>query len=162
MGTPLFATPYGSICWDAKRALARFVRSELAYASVEDIEREGLEVERALKKAGKIRLLIDLRAATPRNDPSFEVAIAQFRHKLLGGGQRVAILVRTAMGALQVKRHMREDGIQVEVFTQEEEAIAFLDLRPSERTVRPSQDRTGPLSQTESQPGSRPKLGRVG
>ena len=155
--TPLHSTPYGSSTWDAKNAIARFVRSSVAYATVADIEQEGRGVERALAKAGKVRLLVDLRAATPRNDPAFEVAIARFRSKLLGGGQQVAILVQTAMGALQVKRHMREDGFPVEVFTQEEEALAFLDARISERTPRSS---PAPLSRTT---WSRPMLlGRVG
>jgi hypothetical protein len=133
MHAPLLATPYGTICWDAKHALVRFVRRECAYETIADIEREGLDVEHALAKSGKLRLLVDLRAVTPRNDPIFEVAIAKFRRKLIGGCQRVAILVQTSMGALQVKRHMREDGFQAEVFTQEEEALAFLDTCPSER-----------------------------
>lgn len=125
-GTRLLETPYCTIDWDLRHSLARFVRTELPYEGIADIESDGIEVQRVLEKAGRIRLLIDLRAITPRNDPSFEVAIASFRRKLLGGGQQVAILVRTAVGALQVKRHMREDGFQVEVFTQEEEALAFL------------------------------------
>jgi hypothetical protein len=154
---PLLATPYGTILWDAKHSIARFTRTSLAYATIADIEREGVEVERALQKVGKTRLLVDLRAVTPRNDPGFEIAIARFRAKLLGGGQQVAILVQTAMGALQVKRHMREDGFAVEVFTQEEEALAYLDTPLSERASRPSQP---PLSRTT---WSRPmQLGRVG
>ncbi len=56
--------------------------------------------------------------------PSSEHAIVKFRRKLFGGGQQVAVLVRTAMGALQVKRHVREDGFAVEVFTNESMALA--------------------------------------
>jgi len=154
---PLLETPYCSITWDARNSIVRFVRSNLAYATIADIEREGREVERALQKAGKVRLLIDLRAVTPRNDAGFEVAIVKLRSKLLGGGQQIAILVQTAIGALQVKRHMREDGFAVEVFTQEEEALAFLDMRVSERAPRSSQ---APLSRTT---WSRPMtLSRVG
>jgi hypothetical protein len=153
---PLLATRYSSIIWDAKNSIARFVRSSLAYASIADIEQEGLEVERALQKAGKIRLLVDLRAVTPRNDPGFELAIAKFRSKLLGGEQKVVILVGTAMGALQVKRHMREDGFAVEVFTQEEEALTFLDMSLSERAPRSS---PAPVSRTT---WSRPMLRLVG
>ena len=137
---PLLATAYGSIIWDTNHSIARFVRTSLGYATVEDIEREGTLVERALQKAGKIRLLVDLRAAIPRNDPEFEADIVKFRRKLWGGGQKIAILVNTAMGALQVKRHMREDGVTVEVFTQEAAALAYLAQRATpERAQRPNE-----------------------
>jgi len=135
-GAPLLVTPYATLSLEGGRSLVRFVRTELPYASLEDIEREGNEVERALAKAGKVRLLVDLRAVTPRDDPRFEVAIATFRRKVFGGGKRAAIVVRTAVGALQVKRHMREDGFAVEVFTEEAEALAFLERGPSEWTPR--------------------------
>ncbi len=153
---PLLVTLYGSLTWDAKHSIARFVRSCLPYASIADIEQEGREVERALQKAGKVRLLVDLRAVSPRNDPGFEVAIAKFRKRLLGGEQQIAILVGTAIGALQVKRHLREDGFAAEVFSQEEEALAFLDTTVSERAPRSSR---APLSRTT---GSRPMLRLVG
>lgn len=140
---PLLETPYATIRWNTTRSFARFVRSDLPFATIADIEIEGIKVERALEKAGNIRLLVDLRAVTPRNDPGFEASIAKFRSKLFGGGQRIVILVRTAVGALQVKRHMREDGFPVEVFTDEEAAIVFLERRSSVCTSRSS---AGPAS----------------
>lgn len=153
--TTLLKTPYGTLTWDATHSILWFVRSNVAYASLEDIEREGIEVERALQKAGKVRLLVDLRAATPRNDPGFEADIVKFRRKLFGGGQQVAVLVRTAMGALQVKRHVREDGFSVEVFTNESAAIAHLSQRPSDRGLRPSE-------MAPARSPSRPGLRRAG
>jgi hypothetical protein len=136
----LLETPYSTIYQDTERRLTRFVRTALPYATVEDITLEGIVVQRALDKAGRARLLVDLRVVAARDDPVFEAAIARFRAKLLHGGARTAILVRTAMGALQVKRHLREDGLRVEVFDQEEDALAFFDLVPR----APSQDR-GPF-----------------
>lgn len=152
---PLLATLYGTLTWDANHSIGRFVRTSVAYASAGDIAREGILVECALEKAGKIRLLVDLRAASPRNDPAFEADIVKFRRKLCGGGQKVAILVCTAMGALQVKRHMREDGFAVEVFTQEAAALAYLAHRaPAERLQRaPEVPASGP--------GLRPGLRRA-
>jgi hypothetical protein len=141
---PLLETPYVTIRWNATHSFARFVRSDLPFATIAHIESEALKVERALEKAGNIRLLVDLRAVAPRNDPSFEAAIARFRRKLFDGGQRIVILVRTAVGALQVKRHMREDGFPVEVFTDEEAAIVFLERRSSVCTSRSS---TGPAGE---------------
>jgi len=144
----LLETPYCTLNWDGRRALARFVRTELPYATSADIDDDGLAIQHVLERPGKIRLLVDLRSIVPRNDPSFETSIAGFRRRVLGGRQRVAIVVRTAMGALQVKRHIREDGFEVEVFTSEEEALAYLDMRPSERTPLRRHDWTGPQSRS--------------
>jgi hypothetical protein len=139
-------TPYCTIHWDERRALARFVRTERPYATIADIDDDGIAIQRVLERAGKVRLLVDLRSVMPRNDPGFEVAIANFRRRVLDGRQRVAILVRTAVGALQVKRHMREDGFQVEVFTSEEEALAYLEMRPSEGPPCSGRDWPAPRS----------------
>jgi hypothetical protein len=144
----LLETPYCTIHWDERRALAQFVRTERPYATIADIDEDGMAIQRVLERAGKVRLLVDLQQAMPRNDPGFEVAIANFRRRVLGGRQRVAILVRTAVGALQVKRHMREDGFQVEVFTSEEEALAYLDMRPSERPPCSGRDWPAPRSRS--------------
>lgn len=153
---PLLSTPYGTLTWDAKNSILRFVRSSLGYATARDIVHEGILIERALEKAGKVRLLVDLRAATPRNDPEFEADIVKFRRKLCGGGQKVAILVCTAMGALQVKRHMREDGFAVEVFTQEAAALAHLARFATAERAQPPKDVPA------SGPGLRPGLRRAG
>lgn len=153
---PLLATPHSTLTWDVNHSIGRFVRTSVAYASPADIAREAILVERALQKAGQIRLLVDLRAALPRNDPAFEADIVKLRRKLCGGGRKVAILVCTAMGALQVKRHMREDGFAVEVFTQEAAALAHLAQRePAERAHRSPEV-------PASSPGLRPALLRVG
>jgi len=123
-------TPY---CWieaDRHGGFYRFTRTERPYPSSAAVDVEANEIERVLSRHGRPRLLVDLRAAAPRNDPGFEVAVAKLRHKLFKGSERSAILVRTAVGALQVKRHMREDGISVEVFQTEEDAIAYLQGQP--------------------------------
>ena len=67
-------------------------------------------------------LVVDLRAAPGRNDDAYEVAVAPFRRALLESAQRVAVLVRTRVGALQVARHAREDGL--DVFVTDDEAAA--------------------------------------
>lgn len=124
---PLLETLYSTIHWDRARSLVRFARTAVPYRTTADIGREGMLVHRALEKAGRARLLVDLRAVAPRNDRAFEVAITAFRRKLFGGAGQMAILVGTAVGVLQVKRHMREDGFRAEVFSDEREALAFFD-----------------------------------
>jgi hypothetical protein len=74
-------------------------------------------------------LLVDLRSSPVRNDPEWEQAASQLRPKLFGGFPRVAVLVKTAVGALQVKRYARDDGLDLHIFHDEEKALAFLEGR---------------------------------
>lgn len=79
------------------------------------------------KKSG---LLLDLRDARGRNDPDFEAQTRGLRGGLVRGFERAAMLVGSAAGKLQVRRHMVEDGFpDVLVTTDESEAMAFLRLR---------------------------------
>lgn len=140
--TRLHETPYGTVDLDGKHLVVRVVRSERPYATTSDIYAEGLAIQHELDGLGRMPLLVDLRAVTPRNDQGFEVAIADFRRRVFGGRHRAALLVRTAVGALQVKRHMREDGFPVEVFTSEEEALEYLSMRPRDRSPHARHDAT--------------------
>jgi hypothetical protein len=123
----LLETPYCSLRLDHRHGIVRFTRSDQPYPSLAALEHEVGEIDRLLERMSGARVLVDLRAASPRNDPGFELVIKQFRRKLFERSERTAVLVRTAVGALQVKRHMREDGFSVEVFQSEEEAVAHLD-----------------------------------
>ncbi len=49
-------------------------------------------------------LLFDLRAAFPRNDPAFEKAVDAIVPVIVAPYERVAFLVMTAAGVLQLKR----------------------------------------------------------
>ena len=144
----LLETRYCTLEWDGRRSLVRFVRNELRYSTIADIEEDGIAIQRMLDDMGKVRLLVDLRRVMLRNDPSFEVAIADFRRRVLSGRRQVAILVRTAVGALQVRRHMREDGLTVEAFTCEDEALAYFEMRSSERTPSVRHDAPAPRSRS--------------
>jgi hypothetical protein len=73
------------------------------------------------------RLLIDLRGGPPgRNDPEFERASEQWRRSLSEDFERVAILVRTAVGKLHIQRLGREIGREPSIFMDEAEALKFL------------------------------------
>jgi hypothetical protein len=72
-------------------------------------------------------LLLDVRAAIGRNDETYESVFAQYRAQMLGRYGRIAILVATPVGALQISRLQRESGLrQLETFTDEAEAIRHL------------------------------------
>jgi hypothetical protein len=126
-GTRLLETPYCTLDWDEDRSLVWFVRTAVPYRRAADIVREGMLVHRAFAKAGRARVLVDLRAGALCDDPAFEAAITTLRRVLFSGGERMAILAGTAIGVLQARRHVREDGFRVEVFSREEDALAFFD-----------------------------------
>lgn len=74
------------------------------------------------------KLLIDLRKSLGRNDPDFEERLVERRRELFRRFGRTAVLVRTAVGQMQVQRHVEEDGCLgiVAVFSSEPEALAWL------------------------------------
>lgn len=74
-------------------------------------------------------LLLDLRNTVGRNDPDFEKLIAPHRAKLEHGFRKVAVVVRSQVGRLQVERHARDDGVNLRVFLEEDEALAWLGER---------------------------------
>lgn len=136
-GSQLLTTPYCTLELDRWHGFLRFTRSDKPYPSIAMIEHEAIELDHALERMSDARILVDLRAAAPRNDPEFEMTIKRLRRRLYERSERAAVLVRTAVGALQVKRHVREDGVNVEVFQSEDEAIAYLEgaLPESSRRV---------------------------
>jgi hypothetical protein len=123
----LLTTPYCTLELDRRQGFLRFTRSEKPYPSLTAIELEAIELDHALERMCGARILVDLRAAAPRNDPEFEMTIKRLRRRLYERSERAAVLVRTAVGALQVKRHVREDGANVEVFQSEDDALAYLE-----------------------------------
>jgi hypothetical protein len=137
--TRLYATAFSTIELDRQNLLVRFTRSEQSFSTIAEMDHEMNEIERVLEKFRRSRLLVDLRAAVPpRDEPALDAAMVRFRHRLLRGSDRAVILVRTAVGALQVKRHMREDGSSVEVFQSDDEALAHIDGMQPESAPRAS------------------------
>ena len=85
------------------------------------------ELTVAMRRSGAKRVLVDLRGGPPgRNDPEFERASEDWRKSLAGNLDRVAILVRTAVGKLHIQRLGREVGRAPAIFMDEAEALAFL------------------------------------
>ena len=74
----------------------------------------------------KVPLVVDLRLVVGRNDDSFEAEVAPHRRRLITNFARTAILVRTTVGALQVKRMFASEGIDVDVFTSEADCLRWL------------------------------------
>lgn len=113
---------------DPAAQLARVTRSAVPSESAAQFEERWMEVSRALDRAGRngLCLLVDLRAATGRNDPAFEAAMQRLRPAVMSGFRRIAILVRTTAGALQIQRHVREDGIERMIGSDETQLLNYL------------------------------------
>ncbi|WP_437774272.1 hypothetical protein [Sorangium sp. So ce1097] len=112
--------------------LVRIMRSAVPFESVAQFEEGWMEVSRALDRAGRdgLSLLVDLRQAVGRNEPAFEAAMQRFRLILMRGFRRVAILVRTPAGALQIQRHFREDGLERMIGSDEARLLEYLAEAP--------------------------------
>lgn len=68
-------------------------------------------------------LIIDVREAVGRNDADFEQALRPLRHMARARFARVVILVRSAVGQLQIERLGREDGTKLVVTRDPEQAM---------------------------------------
>ena len=112
-------------------------RSQQQYRSSEDLRWSFERMHRAFEHIPKSRcaLLIDSRQAPARNDPEFERAMAPLRQDLLRGFPRTAILVQTAVGALQVTRHAKNDALSTGVCTSLVEALLHLGLPKDDRLI---------------------------
>lgn len=116
---------------DEGSGIVRFTRSEIPYATNTEIVAIHEQIARELDRLGRDRrsLLVDLRRAPMNHDPAFEEPAERARALLQRGFSRVAVLVQTAIGALQVRRHVREDGRDIGVFSREQDALDDLAIR---------------------------------
>jgi hypothetical protein len=112
---------------DVDDGVARVTRSPAPPPAPAEMAAAYAELTVAMRRSGAKKVLVDLRGGPPgRNDPEFERASEDWRKSLAGNLDRVAILVRTAVGKLHVQRLGREIGRAPAVFMDEAEALAFL------------------------------------
>ena len=78
-------------------------------------------------KRERYGLLIDVRAAPGRNDPEFEKQFEPMRQRMQRGFRRVAVVVKSVHGKLQVQRYAREDGIPNAAFDDRSAAVKWLE-----------------------------------
>lgn len=125
----LHQDPYFTVTLDAPRRLVVVRRSPTPFPQVTDAE-TSFERMRDLLTARALarhRLLVDSREAIGRNDPEFEAVTSRFRSQLFVGFERTAMLVRTAVGRMQLQRIAREQGdVGAQVFLDEDEALRYL------------------------------------
>lgn len=110
------------------RGVVRVVRHHVPFASLAELERAYGGVVEALDALPRARraLLVDLRAAPSRNDPAFERTIAPLRKRMWEGFARRGVLLRSAVGKLQIERHAAQDGVSVSAFHELDDALRAL------------------------------------
>lgn len=108
-----------------------FRRNSTPFVSNEEMVEFFGTLNRVLDERGRPRcsLVVDTREAPPRNDPAFEQAFAPLRARMLKGFRRVAVVVGTPVGRLQVERHAREDHAPVRAFATDVDALAYCSQR---------------------------------
>jgi hypothetical protein len=133
----LVNSPYLLGTADDGLKLVRMVRSATPFPSLEALRQSNAERERMLAPLHNLDygLLLDARLGPIRNDPDFEAESGRARLEMFTHFSRVAILVRTHTGLLQMERLQRVESSQrgakaIQAFLQDEAAaLAFLAAR---------------------------------
>ena len=122
---PVQKTLYFEIIKHADHVEVR--RTDIRFDVDEDLFERCRPAIQTLEGLRHLGLLLDLRVSVGRVEPEFEQKIARVRQELNKDHPRVAILVKTAVGRLQISRQLREDdaGSHQRVFSDEEPARSF-------------------------------------
>ncbi len=118
---------YWHISHDQARGFVRLTRTARPFPSIEAT----LEIQRALgprlERFRGLPLLLDFSGGPPgRNDEDFEAAVAPARRQLDAIFPRVALLLRSRAGELQVRRMAKKEQRAAFVFLNEAEAVKWL------------------------------------
>lgn len=123
------STPFYRVTREAGGAFVRVVRTPKPYAEIREIEAEAERIGAILDAIGRTHrgLLIDSRSGpTPSRDDAIERAHAKVREAVSRGFPRVAVLVGSAVGKLQVNRLVQGEGRgRMRAFDSAEEAAAY-------------------------------------
>jgi hypothetical protein len=110
-------------------AIVLVERSSRPFSSPLDVERSCSALNRSLDTQldrSRHDLLIDLRSVAGRNDPEFERIIQPERIRLQHGFRRIAVLVNSVVGRLQIQRYATRDGAKLRIFQDRSKAIEWL------------------------------------
>jgi hypothetical protein len=109
----LFADAHVTVVLDEARGLVRYTRSAQPYGSLDamSVAHEKMAATmRPFFATGGLKLLIDVRAAPPRNDEAFEASVTRLMATFVARFSSHAFLVKSAVGRLQTQRLARSRG----------------------------------------------------
>ncbi|WP_437288495.1 hypothetical protein [Sorangium sp. So ce406] len=123
--------PYTALYHDALQQLVALKRSSLHYPSIEVLDQNFDRLEQALGVVSRHRsvLLVDARDAPFRNDDKFDEPFARRHARLVQGFKKMAVILRSAVGALQVGRITKGSLQPVSTFTKPEDALRHLGVQ---------------------------------
>jgi cytochrome b involved in lipid metabolism len=122
----LACTRYWLMELDHERNIVFFHRSAEPLCDLDDLIKENeLIILKVRGTRGCRGAVVDTRQAAQRNDPAFEEAMRRMRNQVCGSYARVAVLLASAVGVLQVARLGRDDEALTLVTQNEEAAIQF-------------------------------------
>lgn len=103
------------------------VRTNIPFSVGGDLYECCLPMLEALSRLRHLGALFDLRSVAAGVGPDFERQIGRVRREMTKGHPRVAFLVETARGRLQVSQQLREDeaGSHIRVFSDDKPARDF-------------------------------------
>jgi hypothetical protein len=133
----ILSNPHIKLSIDVVRQVVRFARTAAPIKDFQQAESEYLQALSTLDTLDRSHygLLIDVRESPLRNDPAFEDFMSRFRERIFSGFARSAVLIKTAVGELQMNRLKREgklsSGPERKIFRDEEEALLYLQGQPS-------------------------------
>ncbi|HNN92201.1 MAG TPA: hypothetical protein PKI03_08035 [Pseudomonadota bacterium] len=125
---------YMDLSLDRDRGLARMRRSDRSITlgtAPQVIQRFMQDLERLIPPTTRrsFRLLVDSREA-PRADPELEATLSGQMNPIMMKFACVAILIKTPIGILQMRRLLRGWNTPADVFSDEAEAIIWLLRHP--------------------------------
>lgn len=124
----LLHTAHFLLVVDEEPLIVTRTRTSQRFASLDELATEYDGVVRALDRVDRSvhAHLVDLRQAPSRNDEAFEAAVTRYQGPLYDRFRRVAVVVATAAGRLQLRRFLTEFRPDAGLFTELDEATAFL------------------------------------
>jgi hypothetical protein len=127
-GMELYRDEYVTVLADPDGQVVRVVRTTIPHPSPQVMEHSYLQGALALDRYGRKGrgLLVDARNAIGRNEPEYEAPLRRARERNDAGFLRIAVLLRTSAGMLQLMRLSDEDGTVRLITTNEQDAIRYL------------------------------------
>lgn len=124
----LFRSSHLIVTREESGRLIRARRTSTPFASAADmyaVEAQFLRTIPVRERFG-LAVLVDVRDAPMLANDGLEIEAAKVIDAMAGDFERSALLVRTAVGALQVRRIARTNHFRLELFEDESSALAYL------------------------------------
>jgi hypothetical protein len=125
----IFEDAYCAVTYDPDKKLIWYRRKPTQYPSNEVAAKAVTDAKTAMPVTGTLAhhvFMMDVREGPMRSDPGFEAAMRSSGPNIGAQFKRSAVLVKTAVGKLQMTRLLSEQKSPSVVFDDEAKALAWL------------------------------------